>query len=51
MFWIRYQIIKLYMAVYWKFHLKRLNEQTVKKMSASKSHITLVSVLITLINI
>ena len=27
------------------------NEQTVKKMLASKSHITLVSVLITLINI
>ena len=35
--------------VYWKFHWKRQNEQTVKKILASKSHITLVSVLITLI--
>ena len=37
--------------VYWKFQWKRLNEQTVQNMLASKSHITLVSVLLTLINI
>ena len=36
MFWIIYQIIKLYMADGFiaSFHGKRLNEQTVKKMLA-----------------